>query len=141
MIWNLLGNWKLPGLTVGIVAIMGTVIYVQSLRHSLQTKTTQLEQTTAAFLQCQANKDKEREASATYQSENSNLQHQLANARKLRDKCIPVSVPGSASGHSTAAAEGKFSNGNGVTSGYLIDFAGRCEETRLRLLACQKFSK
>lgn len=59
--------------------------------------------------------------------------------RTEQSVCIPINSSGSASERNEGATKTQLPNGNGLQSWYLLDFAKRCEETRLRLLTLQSF--
>jgi hypothetical protein len=91
-----------------------------------------------AFTRCQSDQKITEGVSNDYQSKIRALNNQLGNLKRLRASatCIPVTHP-SLSNNGTSAREEL--SGRNINSDYLIDFAGRAEETRLKLLGCQQF--
>jgi hypothetical protein len=133
MIW---AKYKLLlGGSITIVILL-TAMYVQYLRHENQTLKAERDTLKANYAQLISVREAERTVSHEYQSKNAALQSQLRNANRVR-KCVPVRMPENTPGHSSPATGTELSGGNGLESGYLIDFAGRCESVRLKLLSCQ----
>jgi len=130
----LLSNPYLAG-SITIVILL-TAMYVQYLRNTNQTLKAERDILKANYAQLISVREVERTVSYEYQSKNAALQSQLRNANRVR-KCVPVRMPETPSGHSSPTTGTELSGGNGLDSGYLIDFAGRCESVRLKLLSCQ----
>jgi len=59
--------------------------------------------------------------------------------RTNQSVCIPIDNSRSAAERDDQTSKSQLSNGNGLQSWYLLDFAKRCEESRLRLLSLQDF--
>jgi hypothetical protein len=76
-------------------------------------------------------------ASNDYQASIDNLNIELNRLRNRPAKCVPVTS--TTSGNNEAATKAKLFNGNGLRTEWLYDYAGRAEETRLRLIGCQRF--
>lgn len=63
-----------------------------------------------------------------------------ADARRLRNvpvRCYPVA--GTTGGIDASAAKDKLSEGIGIRSEWIYDFAGRCEAERLKVIGLQNF--
>lgn len=91
---------------------------------------------------CKEAKTQSEEIGNDHQKEIRNLNAQLAHARRLRDnaRCEPIAgLAGETIGDNGSATGSKLSRGNGLSVEYLIDFAGRCEETRLKAIGAQRF--
>lgn len=97
-----------------------------------------LEDAALEINQCSSDKTLTEKASNDYQASIRSLRNQL-NSLRNDPRCVPTEPSGTADGHNGTAAGTELSNGNGLRAGYLLDFAGRAEETRLKLVACQSF--
>lgn len=98
----------------------------------------QIEIATLEINQCISDKTLAEKESHGFQTNLGALRRQL-NSLRDNPSCVPT-IPASAShGHNGASAGGVVSGSNGIRTGYLIDFAGNAEETRLKLLGCQSF--
>lgn len=88
--------------------------------------------------QCSKDKALTEKVSNDYQKSIANMRRQL---NGLRDDptCVPTEPSGAGYGDNGAATGNQLLRGNGLKTGYLFDYAGRAEETRLKLLSCQSF--
>ena len=127
--------WKYAATAMIAVILIVTYFYVRNLRTENTSLKTQLIQAEANFTKCQEDGIKSKEISSDYQKSNSSLKSQLDRLRRS-SKCI---VPYNGSRSVGTAAEGKLSGSDGISTGWLYEFAGRAEETRLKLIGCQKF--
>jgi hypothetical protein len=97
--------------------------------------------TVEMYDKCKAAQAITEKVSHEYQSDLADLNSQL-NTLRLRvgpSRCVPVNSGNTASGHDGAPAKNELPQRNGLSAWYLIDFAGRAENTRLQLLSCQNF--
>lgn len=90
----------------------------------------------AAIAQCEEDKKLTKDVSHEYQSQISDLNRRLADLKRVRYACLPVTDP---SGGRDAAPRAGHAGGNAVDTGTLYDYAGRAEQYRLQLIACQTF--
>lgn len=88
--------------------------------------------------QCVSDKALTEKVSNDYQRSIGSLRSQL-NSLRNNPRCIPVQTPSPTDGHNGTTAERKLSGADGLRAGYLLEYAGNAEETRLKLIACQKF--
>lgn len=134
--WSLVfRNWRLVLGGIGLLSILGGFLYVKHLIHQNAALKQSSRQNMEAYVKCYKTQEQQRIVSNEFHTKTNNLRKQLANAQRLRPQCI---LPKPSPGHSPAPATGELSGGNGVSTAYLIDFAGRCEETRLKLLGTKK---
>lgn len=136
---------KLIGIGVTLALYLGLAAYifvlradVRSLNGQIKVLDLDLSAATKEVAQCQLDKELSEKVSNDYQKSISALRRQL-NSLRNNPTCIPTKPAGKADGHTGAPAGTEFSGGDGVRLGYLADFAGRAEETRLKLLGCQAF--
>lgn len=91
--------------------------------------------------ECEAQKKTTMEAYNALQTKNDALAARVA-ALKLRrpSRCVAVSTPQPATQHDgTPAGKEPAGRNAGIDSDALIDFSGKAESYRLRLLSCQDF--
>lgn len=140
-------NVKLIGLALSAFAFLGMLGYIYILRADIKTMDGEieglerfLEEAHAEIRQCVQDKALSERVSNDYQKSARSLRNQL-NSLRGQTRCVPLSTEpsGQINGHSGTPTEGKLSSRGGLTSGYLIDLGGRCEETRLKLIGCQNF--
>ncbi len=88
--------------------------------------------------ECTATTQKTKDLADDYQKKSNDLAVRLADALRLPARCIlPADVR--PTGRSDATAPDKrLSGGNGISTRYLIDFAGRCEAAGQQLDNCQQ---
>lgn len=77
------------------------------------------------------------EVSNAYQNDINKLNADIKRLRKRPARCVTVTR--SASSNIKPTTKPKLSERNGLSSEWLYDYAGRAEQTRLTLLACQNF--
>lgn len=88
--------------------------------------------------QCVSDKNLSEKASHDYQASIRSLRRQLDSLRN-DPRCVSIEPASPPNGHNGAATGTEFSGRDSLRLGYIVDFGGRCEETRLKLLGCQKF--
>lgn len=137
-------NVKLIGLLLSAFAFLGMLGYIYVLRADIKSMDGEikglerfLEEARAEINQCNQDKILSEKVSNDYQKSARSLRNQL-NSLRNNPHCIPVS-PGPSSGDNGTTAGTKLSGTNGLRAGYLLDFAGSAEETRLKLIGCQNF--
>lgn len=98
------------------------------------------EQATALQEQCAADKKLTQGAENAYQKQIADL-YLAINALKLRKpaRCVPVYVTVPAKRPHATAPSSKLPDRDGIESSYLIDYAGRAEQCRLKLMGLQGF--
>lgn len=131
----------IAGLSLALILLLGWNHY-QDVRETRDRYKTERNQARADLEKCKTAKITSEEIGNDHQKQIRNLNAQLVNARRLRlnARCEPISgLAGETIGDNGRAARGKLSRGNGLSVEYLIDFAGRCEETRLKTIAAQSF--
>lgn len=131
----------IAGLSLALVLYAGWNHY-KDVRDTRDRYKTERNEARADLKKCVEAKTTSEEIGNDHQKQIRNLNAQLVNARRLRDnaRCEPVSgLASETSGDNGTAARGKLSRGSGLSVGYLIDLAGRCEETRLKAIAAQSF--
>ena len=138
-------NVKLYGILLSCVAVIGAVSYILVLRaenKSLAEGKARLELDIAdlqkAANDCISDKTISEKASHDFQVSNRSLRREL-NSLRNDPHCVSVQPSGAPNGYNGAAAGTELSGRNEVRAGYLFDYAGRSEETRLKLLGCQNF--
>ena len=138
-------NVKLYGILLSVIAVIGAVSYILVLRaenKSLAEGKARLELDIAdlqkAANDCISDKTISEKASHDFQVSNRSLRREL-NSLRNDPHCVSVQPSGAPNGYNGAAAGTELSGRNEVRAGYLYDYAGRSEETRLKLLGCQKF--
>lgn len=141
----LLRNWKYVLTFLGTLAIVGAAFYIHLLRGDIKDLKGEvagleqyLEEAHAEVNQCVSDKAISERSSNDYQKSINSLRRQL---NSLRDDptCVPTESSIPPNGHNGAATGAIVSGRSGLRTGYLIDLGGRCEETRLKLIGCQKF--
>lgn len=118
------------------VTIFGGLTYIRIIKNELANLEQSLAISEANLAQERKEKELSREVSKKYQADLSALNRDLERLRQLPPSCIPIE---STTGHNGSTTGAKFSKGNGVRSGWLYEYAGRAESTRLRLLGCQQY--
>ncbi len=138
-------NVKLYGILLSVIAVIGAVSYILVLRaenKSLAEGKARLELDIAdlqkAANDCISDKNLSEKASHDYQASVRSLRRQLDSLRN-DPRCVSIKPASPPNGHNGAATGTEFSGRDSLRLGYIIDFGGRCEETRLKLLGCQKF--
>ena len=138
-------NVKLYGILLSVIAVIGAVSYILVLRaenKSLAEGKARLELDIAdlqkAANDCISDKTISEKASHDFQVSNRSLRREL-NSLRNDPHCVSVQPSGAPNGYNGAAAGTELSGRNEVRAGYLYDYAGRSEETRLKLLGCQNF--
>ena len=138
-------NVKLYGILLSCVAVIGAVSYILVLRaqnESLAEGKARLELDIAdlqkAANDCISDKNLSEKASHDYQASVRSLRRQLDSLRN-DPRCVSIKPASPPNGHNGAATGTEFSGRDSLRLGYIVDFGGRCEETRLKLLGCQKF--
>lgn len=93
----------------------------------------------AVKVECEADKQLTTEVSNDYQNQIANLTVQLNRLKRLHNnsKCVPVTRP--SEGRNATPVRGELAGTNGLSTGWLIDFAGEAEQYRLQLISCQDF--
>ncbi len=137
-------NVKLIGLALSAFAFLGMLGYIyilkadiKSMRGEIKGLERYLEEAHAEINQCTEDKALSERVSNDYQKSARSLRNQL-NSLRENPHCVTV-TPSPSDGSNGTSAGGELSRTNGVRAGYLLDFAGRAEETRLKLIACQNF--
>ena len=138
-------NVKLIGILLSVIAVIGAVSYILVLRaenKSLAEGKARLELDIAdlqkAANDCISDKNLSEKASHDYQASVRSLRRQLDSLRN-DPRCVSIKPASPPNGHNGAATGTEFSGRDSLRLGYIVDFGGRCEETRLKLLGCQKF--
>lgn len=91
--------------------------------------------------QCEFDKQLTYGVEDAYQGKIADLNSQLSKLRSVRvqPKCTPIPAARKAGEHSSASAGTELRGGNGLSTEWLYDYAGRAEQVRLQLIHCQKF--
>ncbi len=89
--------------------------------------------------QCQDSKQITTKAETDYETQITTLNNELKRLRNQPSTCVPVTRP--ASKRNATKLTSKPSNGNGVTSGALLEYAGECETDRVKVNVLQGFIK
>lgn len=88
--------------------------------------------------QCESDKKLTAEASRDLQTKLANRTSQLANLKRLYDtQCVPIAIPPTR--YDAATANGELHRPHGIPAAALLDFAGECEQTALKLDSAQLF--
>lgn len=124
---------------LGVGALAWLLHTVDVGRIEARQRTALTEQAATLAEQCNADKKLTKETEDGYQKRIAGLNSDI-NALKLRKppRCVPVTAKPSVRPHA-ATPEAKLSGGDGIDSGFLIDYAGRAEECRLKLIGLQGF--
>jgi len=136
VIWGLLGNWKVLASLAGIIAILGTVIYVQHLQRSNADLRNKLNVAEANYSQLKTVREAERNASSISQSNLAIARRELNRLKQLRYTCIKP-LPKADPRHSGAAIGANIPRPDGIPAETLYDFAHDCDIVRAKLLGCQ----
>lgn len=88
--------------------------------------------------QCDAVQQQTKDLANAYQQKSNDLAVRLAAALRVPAQCILPADIGPASGGNAATANQGLPKGNGISTRYLIDFAGRCETVGEQLDSCQQ---
>ncbi|NQZ14308.1 MAG: hypothetical protein HRT94_05745 [Alphaproteobacteria bacterium] len=96
-----------------------------------------LETATETIKQHEENIKLTEEVSNEYQDSIASLNRELRRLHRIEARCVPIADKTGSNNGSTAEAE--FRGGNGLSSEWLYDYAGRAEKTRLKLIGCQRF--
>jgi len=134
--WSLFVNPKLLCLTAGIIAILGTVIYIQHLRHSNADLRNKLNVAEANYSQLKTVREAERNASSISQSNLAIARRELTRLKQLRYTCIKP-LPKADPRPSGAAIGANVPRPDGIPAETLYDFAHDCDIVRAKLLGCQ----
>lgn len=128
--------------TVAIIVLFGLwrleVAENKRLDAQIEALDLQIAAATTEINQCASDKALSERTSRDYQNNVTALRRQLNSLRK-DPACVPTESTPAPDGHHGTPAGGKLPSGNGIRVGYLFDFAGRAEETRLKLEGCQDF--
>lgn len=136
-------NVKLILWVVAGVALVGFGFHYRGLHAEIsqlktdgQALTDLLEDAQEEVRQCEADKAITEDVSNDYQNSIANLRRQLDRLRR-DTHCVPIQP----SGPSGVPADtgGQLSGRNGLSSGWLYDFAGRAEQDRLTAKSCVSF--
>lgn len=130
-----LSNWRLILGGLGVLAVLGGFLYIRHAVIQNGELKTELKEAYIQLEECQQVHKLEEEVSNEFQDKNARLRKQL-NSLKRVQSCVPVSQTPEGSGGTATGKE--LSGRDGLGTEFLYDFAGRCEETRLKLLGCQK---
>lgn len=127
-----------------VVAGMAIFILIQqnkidNLQSTVESQNITLAENAKTIEQCESDKALTEGVSNDYQSKIRSLNNQLGKYRGMLSQSTCIPLTGEAIGSNGSPAAGELSGRNGINSHYLIDFAGRAEETRLKLLGCQDF--
>lgn len=141
----LISNWRY---VLHILNSLALVVFVglwrievaetKSLKAEITRMDEQIEIATLEINQCSKDKALTEKVSNDYQKSIANLRNQL-NGLRDNPTCIPTEPSGAGSGNNGATSGGVVPSGIGLKTGYLFDYAGRAEETRLKLIGCQSF--
>lgn len=135
---NLITDWKLIGIFFAILALGFGLhelsIWTLNLRHQHELAS----QATALNTRCETEKETTREVSHEYQTKLSSLNAQLARLKRVQSRCI-LPESDAPAGRDGATPAGQLPRSNGISTDWLIEYAGNAEETRLKLLSCQDF--
>lgn len=136
-------NVKLILWVVAGVALVGFGVHYRGLHAKIsqletdaQALTDLWEEERAEVAQCQSDKQLTERISNDYQNNIVNLRRQLDRLRR-ESHCVPIE-PSSPSGV-PANSGSQLPRGNGLSSGWLYDFAGRAEQDRLTAKGCTEF--
>lgn len=121
--------------TLALIITLG-VFYCKSLHREIKSLDASLTLANANYSQCLSDQRAAQEVSSEYQASLSDLNSRL-NKLRQQSKCVQVSPIRP----DATPANGKLSGSNGIRSGWLIDFSGRCEQTRLQLIGLQSYVK
>ena len=112
---------------------------VDSLSKNLETERRSLLAAKAVIKQNETNIKISKEVSDDYQDRIARLDADIRRLRKLEPVCAPIS--GYTHNHSGTVPGGKFSNRNGISVEWSLDYGARSERTRIKGMACQEFVK
>ncbi len=137
----ILNNWK-SLLLIGATAFIGFALHQWNVSGMEARHKAQLEEQAAGLAaQCEADKKTTQEAYNALKTKTDALSSRIA-ALKLRrpSRCVAVSASKPAAEHDgSPTGEKPVGRDGGITTDALIDFSGKAESYRLRLLACQDF--
>lgn len=138
-------NVKLIGMALSAFALLGMLGYIYILRADNKSLVGEikgleryLEEARAEINQCTEDKALSERVSSDYQKSARSLRNQL-NSLRNNPACIYVEPSSPSSGDNGTSTGTELSGTNGLRAGYLLDFAGSAEETRLKLIGCQNF--
>lgn len=137
MIPFILKYWKFGvGFAVGALIMFGAMevrVWYLNASHAAEIAN----QRQKIIAQCEADKQLTNEVSNEYQSQIASLSRRVADLKRVRQyACVPVT---DTAGGRDAAPRAGHAGGNAVDTGTLYDYAGRAEQYRLQLIACQTF--
>lgn len=134
---NLLTYWQ------PIAAALATAVIAFGL-HSAAARVTEINHQNELISQkekiraeCNAAQQQTKDLSDAYQKKIADLNTRIAAALRVPAHCIMPRDTRPASGGNAATRDKGLSNGNGVSTGYLLEFAGRCETVGQQLDTCQ----
>ncbi len=107
-----------------------TALQLKDTKEDLATANTTIEQHVK-------NKQITEEVANEYQATIAELNANISRLQRQPVRCHPIT--GAAGGNNAATAATKLPRGNGVSSAFLYDFAGRCERERLKVKGLQSF--
>ena len=110
---------------------------IDHLQNENNTLTEQIRAKTALIATHEKNVKITEEVANAYQNDINKLNADLDRLRRQPANCIPITSSAGRGVESTSRAE--LSDRNGITDQRLYEYAGRAEQTRLTLLACQNF--
>lgn len=138
MIAFILKNWKFcVGGLVGALIMFGAMearIWFLNASYALKIENTRK----AVIKQCEADKQLTKEVSHAYQDQIADLNNRLAGLKRVRYTCVPVT---DTAVRRDAETGPRHADGNGIAAGALYDYAGKAEQYRRQLIACQSFIK
>lgn len=130
----------------GVLAIIGVLWQVNNwrvdagkvpgLEAQLKTAGTELENQKKS---CEAAKTTTQEVTKNYENLLAQRDADIAELRKRPATCVPIYISRSASGGDAAHQPNLAGEGNGVSSSFLIDFAGSCETDRIKVITLQDY--
>lgn len=108
-----------------------------NLSNTITTLTGQINAKNAIIATHEKNAKITEEVADAYQNDINKLNADLNRLRRQPANCIPIA---SSTGRGIeSASRAELSDRNGITDQRLYEYAGRAEQTRLTLLACQNF--
>lgn len=96
-----------------------------------------LKQATQMTEQCNEDKLKIQKAGENYEARITILNHKLRTLSSVRPSCVPIT--GSPGVDHATSGNSQLLSGNGISSNWLIQFAGRCEREAIKLDSLQEF--
>lgn len=122
------------GLGMAILAYKAPLVGIQaSHKRALEKQVTELTN------QCEDQKKITEEVSHEYQKKLNALNVQLARLKRVQPRCIIPNRTNPTPGHDGSAQPRELAGSHGISTEWLIDYAGEAERYRLQLISCQDY--